>query len=185
MVTVTLMGRMGLEPFLPATIHTLKGRISVTARVNKTYGLFTLPEPRPRPRQRPRPMNWVQNPMASATVSVSAQCVHLHTILYNPFFIGLGLGLGLGQWEWAIKVRTHLHKYHSTGAARVCLCGVDWEGDCQTWPAADNPPCRASQIHHRYHRTNVVPAYDYFCYKKQHDDIRKISFVHFFMFDVT
>ena len=34
--------------------------------------------------------NWVQNPTALATVpasvSVSVQCVHLHTILYNPFF---------------------------------------------------------------------------------------------------
>ena len=40
--------------------------------------------------------NWVQNPMASTTVaasvSVFVQCVHLHTILYNLFFIGLGLG---------------------------------------------------------------------------------------------
>ena len=34
-------------------------------------------------------MNWVQNLMTLATVSVSVQCVRLHTILYNPFFLGL------------------------------------------------------------------------------------------------
>ena len=48
------------------------------------YGLLTLTEPRPR--------NWVQDPMASVTVSVSVWCVLFHTLLYNPFFIGLGLG---------------------------------------------------------------------------------------------
>ena len=31
------------------------------------------------------------------------QCEHLHTILYNPFFIGVCIGLGIGQCEHAIK----------------------------------------------------------------------------------
>ena len=30
---------------------------------------------------------------------VSVQCEHLHTILYNLFFIGLCIGLDLSQWE--------------------------------------------------------------------------------------
>ena len=66
-------------------------------------GLLTLIEPRPRLRQRPRPRNWVQHPMALATVLTSVWCVLFHTLLCNPIFIGLGLGLGHCQCEQAIS----------------------------------------------------------------------------------
>ena len=53
--------------------------------------------------------NCVQNLMASATVSTSVsgslQSVHLQTILYNPFFIGLGLSLGYCQCDYSIKTK--------------------------------------------------------------------------------
>ena len=32
------------------------------------------------------------------------QCEHLHTILYNPFFVGVGNGVGVGQCEHTIRV---------------------------------------------------------------------------------
>ena len=35
------------------------------------------------------------------------QCEHLHTILYNLFFIGVGVGIGVGQCEHSIKYMLH------------------------------------------------------------------------------
>ena len=73
-------------------------------------GSFTLPEPRPRL----RPLNRVQNPMPSASVSVSVQCVYLQTILYNPFLIGLGVGLSHCQCDNTIRSNS-LFTPHGTG----------------------------------------------------------------------
>ena len=52
----------------------------------------------------PTPTKWVCNPFACVGVGVE-DCVgvgqygHLHTILYNPFFIGVGVG----QYEHSIS----------------------------------------------------------------------------------
>ena len=37
-------------------------------------------------------------------IVVLVQCEHLHTILYNPFFIGVCIGLGVGQREHTITL---------------------------------------------------------------------------------
>ena len=41
----------------------------------------------------------------SVSVSVSVQCEHLHTILYNPFFIGVCVSVGVRQCEHTIRFK--------------------------------------------------------------------------------
>ena len=47
-------------------------------------------------------------------MSVSVQCEHLHTILYNPFFIGLSVCVFVGQCERTIKLRLTVKLNHNT-----------------------------------------------------------------------
>ena len=64
------------------------------------------------------------------SVGVGAQCryEHLHTILYNPFFIsvrvGVCVGVGVGQCEHAIT-------QNSMG---ICLCAVRTPANNSTQP---------------------------------------------------
>ena len=52
---------------------------------------------------------------------LSLQCVHLHTILYNPFFIGLGLGHC--QSDRAINERSDLTGHYGVcGLVRLFVC---------------------------------------------------------------
>ena len=56
------------------------------------------------PKQTQIPTNLHRTQWESVLVSVSVQYKHLHTILYNPFFIGLCIRLGVGQCEYTISV---------------------------------------------------------------------------------
>ena len=61
------------------------------------------------------PTKWVFNPIASVSVSVLVslsvgQCEHLHTILYNPFFIGVGVCVSVGPCEHTIITNTFFLK---------------------------------------------------------------------------
>ena len=49
---------------------------------------------------------------------VSVQCEHLHTILYNPFIIGVCIGLGIRQCEHTIK-SLHSIRFTSDGEQPV------------------------------------------------------------------
>ena len=45
----------------------------------------------------------------SVLMSVSVQYEHLHTILYNPFFICLGVCVSVGQCERTIRSDVFMH----------------------------------------------------------------------------
>ena len=62
---------------------------------SSSKGAFTLTETKTDKKTKTRtnkgtePIKWVWNPLTSDTVSVLVQYEHLHTIPYDPFYIGL------------------------------------------------------------------------------------------------